>query len=81
MVDVSTPVLTHWAASDVNVNRAMSYQMTTSTVKVYIDTYNVNVHSYNILVVGQESIYVVHSIHSSKLCPSAGGSTKWRDEV
>ena len=34
MVDVNTPVLTHWAASDVNVNRAMSYQMTTSTVKV-----------------------------------------------
>ena len=61
MVDVNTPVLTHWAASDVNVNRAMSYQMTTSTVKVYIDTYNVNVHSYNVLVVVQESICAFHS--------------------
>ena len=63
MVDVSTPVLTHWAASDVNVNRAMSYQMTTSTVKVYMDTYNMN--SYNVPVVVQESIYVVHSIPQS----------------
>ena len=38
MVAASTPVLTHWAASDVNVNRAMSYQMTTSTVKVRAHT-------------------------------------------